>query len=105
MGVKVSGEEGYQVLIGGGADKDQGLARELLPAIRFTDLPAKMESLFTVYTQHRDPEESFLNFTRRHQIAELQSFCSPQDNAYSCSRAPTSPTMRPSPPNSAVRST
>jgi ferredoxin-nitrite reductase len=81
LGAKVSGEEGYQVLIGGGADQDQGLARELLTAIRFTDLPARMESLFTVYTQRRDPEESFLSFTRRHQIAELQSFCSPQETA------------------------
>ena len=42
MGVKVSGEEGYQVFIGGGADNDQGLARELIPAIRFTDLPARL---------------------------------------------------------------
>ena len=81
MGVKVSGEEGYQVLIGGGADQDQGLARELLPAIRFTDLPARMESLFAAYTQRREPEESFLSFTRRHRIAELQSFCSPQEAA------------------------
>ncbi len=81
MGVKVAGEEGYQVFIGGGADQDQGLARELLPAIRFADLPARMESLFTVYTQRRDPGESFLSFARRHQIAELQSFCSPQETA------------------------
>ena len=81
MGVKISGEEGYQVLIGGGADQDQGLARELLPAIRFTDLSARMESLFTAYTLRREPEESFLSFTRRHQIAELQSFCSPQEAA------------------------
>ena len=75
MGVKVSGEEGYQVLIGGGADQDQGLARELIPAIRFTELPAKMESLFATYTERRKPDESFLTFTRRHSIAELQSFC------------------------------
>jgi ferredoxin-nitrite reductase len=75
MGVKVSGEEGYQVLIGGGADQDQGLARELIPVIRFTELPAKMESLFATYTQRRKPDESFLTFTRRHSIAELQSFC------------------------------
>jgi ferredoxin-nitrite reductase len=75
MGVKVSGEEGYQVLIGGGADQDQALARELIPAIPFTELPAKMESLFATYTQRRKPDESFLTFTRRHSIAELQSFC------------------------------
>ena len=81
LGAKVAGEEGYQVFIGGGADQDQGLARELLPAIPFADLPSKIESLFTVYTQRREPGEPFLSFTRRHQIAELQSFCNPQETA------------------------
>jgi ferredoxin-nitrite reductase len=81
MGVKVGGEEGYQVLIGGGADQDQGLARELIPAIRFTELPAKIESLLATYTQRRMPDESFLAFTRRHSIAELQSFCNPPENS------------------------
>jgi len=81
LGAKISGEEGYQVFIGGGADQDQGLARELLPAIRFTDLPARMESLFTIYTQRRAPGESFLSFARRYDIAELQSFCNPQETA------------------------
>jgi ferredoxin-nitrite reductase len=74
LGVKVSGEEGYQVLIGGGA-QDQGLARELLPAIRFADLPGKMCGVFAAYTQHRQLNESLLHFTRRHTIAELQAFC------------------------------
>jgi ferredoxin-nitrite reductase len=40
-----------------------------------------MESLFNVYTKRREPEESFVSFARRHQIAELQSFCSPQETA------------------------
>ena len=30
LGTKVSGAEGYQVVIGGGSDQDQGLARELI---------------------------------------------------------------------------
>jgi ferredoxin-nitrite reductase len=81
MGVKVGGEEGYQVLIGGGADQDQGLGRELIPAIRFTELPAKIERLFVTYVRQRKPEESFLAFTRRHTIGELQSFCNPQENS------------------------
>jgi len=81
LGVKVSGEEGYQLLIGGGADQNQGLARELLPAIRFADLPEKMYGLFAAYTQHRQHDESFLHFTRRHNIAELQSFCNQQENS------------------------
>jgi ferredoxin-nitrite reductase len=75
MGVKVSGEEGYQVLIGGGVDNDQGLARELISSIPFTDLAPKLESLFTAYTSQRHDGETFLHFTRRHDIAILQSFC------------------------------
>jgi ferredoxin-nitrite reductase len=75
MGVKVSGQEGYQVLVGGGADQDQGLARELIAAIPFTDLSAKLENLFSVYTSQRGSGETFLQFTRRHDISELQSFC------------------------------
>jgi ferredoxin-nitrite reductase len=78
MGVKVAGEEGYQVVIGGGADADQAIARELIPAIKFTDLQPKLESLFTAYTAQRAPEETFLDFTRRHSIAQLQQFAGAQ---------------------------
>jgi ferredoxin-nitrite reductase len=67
MGVKVGGEEGYNVNLGGGSDQDQGLARELIPAIRFSDLPPVMEK------KHSD-EETFLAFTRRHSIQELRGF-------------------------------
>jgi ferredoxin-nitrite reductase len=79
MGVKVGGEEGYQVVIGGGSDQDQGLARELIPAIKFSDLPPVMENLFHAFTLHRRPEESFLDFSRRHNIAELKAFCIRQE--------------------------
>jgi ferredoxin-nitrite reductase len=75
MGVKVGGEEGYNVNLGGGSDQDQGLARELIPAIRFSDLPPVMERLFGAYVEkkHSD-EETFLAFTRRHSIQELRGF-------------------------------
>jgi len=79
MGIKVGGEEGYQVVIGGGSDQDQGLARELIPAIKFSDLPAVMERLFEHYTAQRNQEESFLDFTRRHSVAGLQSFCAAKE--------------------------
>ena len=75
MGVKVSGEEGYQVVLGGGSDNDQGLGRELISAIRFVDLQPKLQGLFTAYTTQREPMETFLQFTRRHDISTLQSFC------------------------------
>jgi ferredoxin-nitrite reductase len=79
MGVKVGGEEGYQVLIGGGADQDQGLARELIPSIRFADLPPKLEQLFVTFAGRREASESFLQFTRRHSLAELRQFCNPKE--------------------------
>lgn len=79
MGVKVSGEEGYQVVIGGGSDQDQGIARELIPAIKFSDLPPVLEQFFHSYSTQRMPEESFLDFTRRHSITELQSFCATKE--------------------------
>ena len=75
MGVKIDGEEGYQVSLGGGSDTDQGLARELIPGIKFADLPPVMERLFGAYTSQRRADETFLSFTRRHEIDELKGFC------------------------------
>lgn len=75
MGVKVGGEEGYQVVLGGGSDQDQGLARELIPAIKFTELEPVIHRLFHAYTERAHGEESFLDFTRRHEIDELKEFC------------------------------
>ena len=80
MGVKVGGEEGYQFVIGGGSDQDQGIARELMPAIKFSDLPSAMEQLFHSYTTQCNPQESFLDFTRRHSITELRFFCTTQEH-------------------------
>ncbi len=76
MGIKVSGEEGYQVVLGGGADADQGLARELIPAIKFSELTPVMHRLFSAYTALRTSDESFLHFTRRHSVDELRNLCS-----------------------------
>ena len=74
MGVTIGGEEGYQVNLGGGSDQDQGLARELIPAIRFTELPPVMERLFAEFEGRRQQDETFLAFTRRHSIRELRAF-------------------------------
>jgi len=80
MGAKIGGQEGYQVLIGGGADNDQRLARELISAIRFRDLAPKLERLLEACVASRENNETFLDFTQRHDIATLQSFCN-QENA------------------------
>ncbi len=76
LGTRVAGEEGYQVFLGGGSDQDQGLARELIAAIPYSQLPPIMERLFGAYMERRNaPHETFLGFSRRHSIAELKSFC------------------------------
>jgi ferredoxin-nitrite reductase len=72
LGTKVMGAEGYQVFIGGGADNEQGLARELVSSIQFSELPRFLEALFEAYVDRRSHEESFLDFSRRHSIDELR---------------------------------
>jgi len=79
LGIKVNGAEGYQVVIGGGSDLDKGLARELIPAIAYSDLPPLLERLFAAYIEQRKSDESFLDFSRRHSTAELQSFCAAKE--------------------------
>lgn len=72
LGIKVGGEEGYQVSVGGGTDERQGLARELIPAIRFADLPPVLETLLRAFEDKRHAGESFLEYARRHDIEELK---------------------------------
>ena len=59
LGAKVGGAEGYQVVIGGGSDQDRGLARELIAAIPFSELPPVMERLFGAYTSIAMPMNRF----------------------------------------------
>jgi ferredoxin-nitrite reductase len=81
LGTKVMGAEGYQVVIGGGADQDQSLARELIPSVAYSDLPPLLERLFEAYVARRQPDETFLDFSRRHAIDELKSFLALEEAA------------------------
>jgi ferredoxin-nitrite reductase len=81
LGTKVGGEEGYQVLVGGGSDERQGLGRELIPAVRFADLPTLMERLFRSFLETRIEHESFLAFTRRHRIEQLKELLTVEEQA------------------------
>lgn len=81
LGTKVGGEEGYQVLIGGGTDSRQGLGRELISAIPFSGLQPVMERLFAAYMQQRYENESFLDYTRRHEIGQLRQQAAIEEQA------------------------
>ncbi|MDP0489920.1 MAG: NirA family protein [Verrucomicrobiota bacterium JB023] len=78
MGVPVkleSGEkvEGYNIVLGGGVDDDQFVAKEAWKGIPFTDIPPLIESLLKTYLSHRKGTESFAHFTRRLDIETLHS--------------------------------
>ena len=78
MGVKVktaTGEsvEGYNIVLGGGVDDTQAVAREIWKGIAYTDIPPMIEKLLAAYLTKRSGNENFTEFTKRHTPAELQA--------------------------------
>ncbi|MGF1485208.1 MAG: NirA family protein [Opitutales bacterium] len=77
IGVKVKeGErsiEGYNIVLGGGVDDRQAIAREVFSAVPFSKVPALLESVLRAYLSERAPSEPFHTFTRRHSEAELDA--------------------------------
>lgn len=65
--------EGYNMVIGGGVDNEQGIARELHNGIAGDELPDVIESILHRYMEQREPGESFLDFVRRHEVAQLKT--------------------------------
>jgi len=66
--------EGYHVLVGGGFGPDAALAREVFRDVKAQDAPPTVERMLKSYLAHRSSrEETFLAFTRRHEIDRLQA--------------------------------
>ena len=77
MGVRVkteSGEtvDGYNIVLGGGVDDTQAVAREVWKSIAYTDVPPLMERLLKSYLAGRESAETFAQFTNRQSIDEIQ---------------------------------
>ncbi|MBU6401650.1 MAG: NirA family protein [Verrucomicrobia bacterium] len=72
--VKVAGEtkEGYHVFVGGGFGDHQSVGRQVFTGISFDQLKPTLERMLTGYLRHRTARESFLAFTRRHDLNSLQ---------------------------------
>ena len=71
MGVRVktpSGDsvDGYNIVLGGGVDDTQSVAREIWKAISYDDIPPLLEKLLNTYQARRAEGESFAEFTNRH---------------------------------------
>jgi ferredoxin-nitrite reductase len=65
--------EGFSFYVGGGSGPDAKLGRELWTNIESSRCPGAVEHLLKTYLEYRSaPEETFLEFTARHEIDALK---------------------------------
>lgn len=81
LGAKVSQSgnqvEGYHVLLGGQCVGGNVLGREVFHGIPFAELPSLLEKVLQTYMERRkDRHETFVQFTGRHSVKELQELFS-----------------------------
>jgi ferredoxin-nitrite reductase len=66
--------EGYHILVGGGFGPNAALGRELYRDVVAEEAPGTIARILKAYLAHRaSPEESFLTFSRRHDIDALKA--------------------------------
>ena len=66
--------EGYHIYIGGGFGPDAALGREIYRDVKAQDAPRVVERMLKGYLAHRaSRDETFLAFSRRHEIEGLKS--------------------------------
>lgn len=77
VGAKLGdGSEGYHIVLGGGMDHEQGIAREIFRGVRATEVNGLVEKIFAVFEGKKSSGETFVQWTRRHSVKELQEFFS-----------------------------
>jgi ferredoxin-nitrite reductase len=65
--------DGYHILVGGGFGPDAGLARDIYKDVKAEDAPKAVERVLKGYLAHRVGNETFLTFSRRHEVETLKS--------------------------------
>ncbi len=66
------GREGYHVVLGGGMDQEQGIAREIFRNVAATDLPALVSRTLATFAARRTGDETFVQWSRRRSVDELK---------------------------------
>jgi len=65
--------EGYHIVVGGGFGPDAAIGREIYRDVKAEDAPQTVERMLKAYLAHRaSREETFLAFSRRHEIDALK---------------------------------
>ena len=70
------GREGYHVVLGGGMDQEQGIAREIFRGVGAEEMPCLVENILATYLEKRAAGETFVHWSRRHSVGELQEMLS-----------------------------
>lgn len=70
------GTEGYHLLVGGGMDHEQGIARELFRGIRASEVNPLVAKILRTWQSARQTGESFVTWSRRHEVKQLQELLS-----------------------------
>lgn len=65
LGVDKKGEEFYQIVLGGSADREAAIGKVLGPAFAQDEVPNVVEKIVDVYLQQRDGKETFIDTYRR----------------------------------------
>ena len=86
MGTRVKVEDGstvdgYNIVLGGGVDDTQAIAREIWKSVRADEMPALIEQILVVYLRDRIADESFAGFANRHTPEQLMELCDPAKTA------------------------
>lgn len=70
------GSEGYHVMFGGGMDHEQGIGREIFRGVRADEINELTAKIAATYAAHRASGETFVQWSRRHEIGQLQELLS-----------------------------
>ncbi|MBI3878002.1 MAG: NirA family protein [Verrucomicrobia bacterium] len=80
QGVKVAigsaSGEGYNIVFGGGTGAHAAIGKEVFRGISFDEVPRLLEHVLKTYQARRKSGETFAEFTRRHEVKELQEMFS-----------------------------
>lgn len=70
------GSAGYHLVLGGGMDQEQGIAREIFKGLRDTELTEVVVKVLSTWHRHRRTGETFVQWSRRHEVKQLQELLS-----------------------------
>ncbi|HZF01735.1 MAG TPA: NirA family protein [Methylomirabilota bacterium] len=73
LGVKVRGEDGYHVFVGGGFGANQAVGRQIFSGVTANDLKPTLEKILKGYLRRREAGETFQKFTTRNDLNTLQA--------------------------------